>query len=633
MSYFVCRSLTPGKSRIRLVHLKPTGSSTLDKNSSHEISTLPSAESAEVACTVSHVSLGEVPPYIALSYAWGDVDYKHAIQLNGLPFLVPGNLEVALRHLRLPRETRTLWIDFLCIDQDNEVERSEQVQQMGEIYARATSVISWLGAAEDDSDFAIEWILKFGSWSLELGIGTTPEMRLRHLLTQLEEHGEGIYGGELEMFLADLRLQFSTTNPALLKLCNSLSKLVTRPYWSRIWVIQEMARGRCMLFMCGNFTVTEDVFHHAQRLLRNFRQYVVFKSGSTTPQISEEQAIFSINPREAINILKTRRTEASYPLIHLLRTHRRFAATDPRDKIFALLALSSDAEAFSLRADYRQTCNDTYINLAARLIEEDYTEVLSLSDPAMNRDGLPSWVPDWSLPSRSLPLQQRGFDRSARPFVSCLQPNFSAGGSKLTTHKASRGDANKSMVLLLSGRFLGKIEEVGMIWEVGGIGRWLRDLKTFSNLVYSDRDKFEERRSATYRTAVADQEVRRGIIKPRLSQMVIDKVQQSMARKNMEQLVVQDLVRDGLGEYCEQLQAVAHARRPLLISGGYFGIGSCDVKHGDYVYIIHGAGTPYILRPSPETKELRLIGEAYIHGIMDGEVMNEVELDETISVV
>lgn len=633
MSYFVYRSLTPGKPRIRLVHLQPTDSTTRHKNSSHEISIPPSAGSVEVACTVSHVSLDEVPPYIALSYTWGDIDHKRAIQLNGLPFLVTENLEVALRHLRLPRETRTLWIDFLCIDQDDEVERSEQVQQMGEIYARATSVISWLGAAEDDSDFAIEWALKFGSWSLELGIGTKPEMRLRHLLTQLEKHGQGVIGGELEMFLTDLRLQFSTTNPALLKLCNSLSKLVTRPYWGRIWVVQEMARGRCLVFMCGNFTVTEDVFHHASRLLRNFRQYLVLKRGSTTPQTSEEQAIFSINPGEAINILKTRRTEASYPLIHLLRAHRRFAATDSRDKVFALLDLSSDAEALGLRADYRQTCNNTYINLAARLIEGDYTEVLSLSDPAMNRDGLPSWVPDWSLPSRFSPLKQRGFDRSARPFVSSLQPNFSAGGSKLTMHKASRGDANKGMVLLLSGRFLGKIEEVGMIWEVGGIGGWLRDLKFFSNLVYSNRDEFEDQRSATYRTAVADQEVRQGNTVPRLSRMVIDKVQQSIARKNMEQLVMGDLVRDGLGEYCQQLQAIAHARRPLLIGGGYFGIGSCDVKHGDSVYIIHGVGTPYILRSSPETKELRLIGEAYIHGIMDGEVMNEVELNEIISVV
>lgn len=289
-----------------------------------------------------------------------------------------------------------------------------------------------------------------------------------------------------------------------------LFDLPTRPYWSRIWVVQEMAKGRCMLFMCGNLTVTEDVFHHAQRLLRNFREYFVVKSGSTTTQTSEEQAIVAINPREAINILKIRRAKASYPLIHLLRTHRRFGATDPRDKVFALLALSSDAEAFGVRADYRQNCNDTYINLATRLIEEDYTEVLSLSDPAMSRDGLLSWVPDWLRPSRSLPLQQRGFDRSARPFVSCLQPNFSAGGSKLTTHKASRGDGNKSMGLLLSGRLLGKIEEMGMIWEVGGIGMWLRDLETFSDLVYSDRDKLEERRRATYRTAVADQEIRQG---------------------------------------------------------------------------------------------------------------------------
>ncbi|KAF2466929.1 uncharacterized protein BDR25DRAFT_395472 [Lindgomyces ingoldianus] len=420
MTYFVYRSLTPGKLRIPLVHLKPTASSTLDNNSSHEISTLPSAESC--LPTLHYLTLGAMSITNVRS---NSTDY---------PSWYPKILKLRF---------------------DDEVERSEQVQQMGEIYERATPVISWLRPAEDDSDFAIEWILK-----------------LRHLLTQLDEHGEGIIGGELEMFLADLRMQFSTTNPALLKLCNSL--------WHKV-----------------------DAWYSCAAILPLRKtQYVVFKSGLITPQTSEEQAIFSISPRELINVLKTRRTEASYPLIHLPRTHRRFATADLRDKVFALLALSRDAEALGLLADYRQTCNDTYINLAARLIEEDYTEM--------------GYHHGFLIGS----IRSTFFQLFVAKFLSC-------------------------MVLLLSSRFLGKIEEVGMIWEVGGISRWLRDLKPFSNLVYSDRDTFEERRSATYRTAVADQEVRQGTIKPRLSQMMIDK----------------DLVRDGLGEYC---------------------IGSYDVKRGDY---------------------------------------------------
>lgn len=309
-------------------------------------------------------------------------------------------------------------------------------------------------------------------------------------------------------------------------------------------------------------------------------------------------------------------------------------ATDPRDKVFAVLGLSSDSESLNLHADYRRTCADTYISLAARLIEENYIEVLSICDHKGSGIKLPSWVPDWSRSSRSSSLQGRGLHRWARPIVSCLLPDFSAGGSKLSMHTVSPGNANDNVMLHLSGRLLGKIEQVGMIWKDGGMGRWLRDLDTFADLVHSDSDKFEERKIAVIRTAVGDQElIKQGTFRTRLAQAEIDKVRQSMDGKQLDQLDMQDLVRDGLGEYCKQLAVVARARRPFLISGGYFGIGSCDVEVGYSVYVIHGAGTPYVFRLDPKKEQLRLLGEAYIHGIMDGEAMDVLKHDETILVV
>lgn len=95
--------------------------------------------------------------------------------------MVTENLEIALRHLRLPDKALTLWVDALCIDQSDEMEKTEQVQQMREIYSRATLVLAWLGPAAGYSDIAMEWITTFGARSAELGIGTKPELRLRHL--------------------------------------------------------------------------------------------------------------------------------------------------------------------------------------------------------------------------------------------------------------------------------------------------------------------------------------------------------------------------------------------------------------------------------------------------------------------
>jgi hypothetical protein len=79
--------------------------------------------------------------YDALSYAWGSTLDKKTIQLNGTLFLVTQNLHSALRHLQGGEEARKIWIDAICIDQDNTNERSHQVQVMGRIYKNTRQVI------------------------------------------------------------------------------------------------------------------------------------------------------------------------------------------------------------------------------------------------------------------------------------------------------------------------------------------------------------------------------------------------------------------------------------------------------------------------------------------------------------
>ncbi|KAE9379554.1 HET-domain-containing protein, partial [Stipitochalara longipes BDJ] len=97
-----------------------------------------------VVCELKHSSLEEAPQYEALSYVWGETNASEPIQLHGQEVTVRQNLLDALRHLRCDRE-RTLWVDAICIDQENVLERNHQVGQMGFIYGFASRVISWLG--------------------------------------------------------------------------------------------------------------------------------------------------------------------------------------------------------------------------------------------------------------------------------------------------------------------------------------------------------------------------------------------------------------------------------------------------------------------------------------------------------
>jgi hypothetical protein len=537
--------------------------------------------------------------------------------------MVTMNLEAALRHLRLQDKPLTLWIDALCIDQSDEIEKSEQLEQMRQIYVQALSVIAWLGPTTDNSDVALHWIQQYGKRSLDLGIGTKPELRLRYLLEALEATGKGLVDARLKEFTEDLKEDLSPTNLGHADIITALSRLFKRPYWSRIWVVQELSSASRLTFMCGNSTVKDDHLNHALRLLRNFGQYRHLKRTHEPPIAhSPGVSVNSIDTYDPINLMKFRRAAVRSPLIHLMRSFRHFQATDPRDKVFALLGIGKDTEALGLHPDYRKSCQEVYSNLARRLIHNGYVELLSLCEFPKQINGLPSWVHDWSAKSYRSPLQQRSLDRRARPITTILEPRFSASGTNQTISLEGGGHTiSWEMPLLLRATFLGEVQQVGMSWERNAFGRWLLDLQKLSSLIPDTSILSGGGAHAVWRTAVADQEIRQGIGKPRLSKEKLHIVHESLKGVDMSVMDAQKLLHAGLSDYCEQLRVVAQGRRPLFASGGYLGIGPRETEQGDLVFILLGADTPYILRRRSQDKTLQLIGEAYIYGVMDGEAM------------
>jgi hypothetical protein len=99
---------------------------------------------------------GTAHPFEALSYAWGSGDSPKSILVNNCEYAVGANLHAALLHLRDRFMDRILWVDAICIDQTNTAEKSQQVQSMAKIYAKASRVIVWLGEMESTSAQALE---------------------------------------------------------------------------------------------------------------------------------------------------------------------------------------------------------------------------------------------------------------------------------------------------------------------------------------------------------------------------------------------------------------------------------------------------------------------------------------------
>lgn len=118
-------------------------------------------EQARIVCKLIQVDLEQAPAFDALSYVWGSNTSRRKILCNGIDTAITQNLHSALKQLRLVEHPRMIWIDQLCINQDDIQERNSQVLLMCRIYRRAQGVVIWLGEEANDSDRAMDLLAYF----------------------------------------------------------------------------------------------------------------------------------------------------------------------------------------------------------------------------------------------------------------------------------------------------------------------------------------------------------------------------------------------------------------------------------------------------------------------------------------
>jgi hypothetical protein len=166
MPSFQYQALSQQSDNIRLLRLMP-----------------PDRDNAPIRCHLVNYSLaGEAfeHQYEALSYTWGDLQKTVQILLDDCPFYVTVNLHSALSRLR-SRAIEWLWVDAICIDQENSQERAHQVRYMAMIYGKAHRVNVWLGDADEDSDRVFDEMHANRKWTTSLGHETTQQAVLAFL--------------------------------------------------------------------------------------------------------------------------------------------------------------------------------------------------------------------------------------------------------------------------------------------------------------------------------------------------------------------------------------------------------------------------------------------------------------------
>jgi hypothetical protein len=291
--------------------------------------------------TLQEFPLSRPPSYIALSYTWGSDDVLHEIHVNGGKMTIRGNLWIALhaiwRHQKQLQQDRTaysirkaklgtdhfmhrptkwvyFWIDAICIDQTNVLERNHQVQRMRQIYEAADFVLAWLGEESDDSPIA-----------------------MRIISSEYE-------GRELD----------DATERAV---CG----LLTRDYWERAWIVQEFHLARRILIGCGKHFADFDQDVRPSPCMSKLTPMTWGKSALPAYNMITQRSTFHGG------VLKRNDQRFSWELI-ILNFYRQRCA-DPRDRIFAFLGLVEQTKGVKpLQADYRLSTTELFDEVLTQVV-------------------------------------------------------------------------------------------------------------------------------------------------------------------------------------------------------------------------------------------------------------------------
>ncbi|OAL00781.1 HET-domain-containing protein [Phaeosphaeriaceae sp. SRC1lsM3a] len=296
--------------------------------------------------------------YEALSYEWGDPNgLKHTILINGQPIQVRDNLFHALACLRELSMFEPLWIDALCINQNDIRERNHQVGMMALIYKSAAKVRVWLGQEDASIIQAFGLLARIGAlfpgWRREF-----VEAHYKYYEKNREvasRYPELIWERGVDVSFSQLMLA-----RRMLPLLKSISKeewgslllLVNRSYWTRLWIVQEFVLARNVVICSGKaFVNSEDLELTIQGM------HILKFEDPSRPLWQEQSPVWDIFRGICTKIVEMRILREVSPLVELLESTMESKCQDPHDRIYAIIAIAKDLSSFydTIPIDYNRS--------------------------------------------------------------------------------------------------------------------------------------------------------------------------------------------------------------------------------------------------------------------------------------
>ncbi|CAF3630277.1 hypothetical protein SNK05_002114 [Fusarium graminearum] len=623
------------------------------------ISLQPGPSHTPLALCLLNTNLSDIQPYDAVSYVWGDMKDPISISVQDADgsqthVRISRNCHAALSSLRDPHASRLLWIDSICIDQESTAEKNHQIGLMGLIYQNASKVMVYLGKGTSESDTAMR------------------------CLRELDEPSND---NSLAAVGASAVLQENRV---------AVDNLFKRPWFFRVWVLQEITFAQTATVICGDYQLDWESF-------KTFYHWNV-NAGWI------EKLPFSINYAVSPSPFVSYVTYGER-LLKILVDTRSCGATDPRDKLYAIIPLldrdhegmqeeneeqkerwqyneeelrqlSIRQRRLNIQVNYSDSVSRVYTELATLLMGSIGLDVLSYVVKESAMPGLPTWVPDWTVLSPYWSATQKVTRGRYKPFS-----GFPKGPSQhiwgwrmlyphlidtwtISNYPTASGESSKQ--LHIQAVSLGRIEKLGDVCDLANnyfpTGQWaslvpdesyLKNPEMPRGLPTEEAHEWDSgprslslfARTLTFDTVVYPQVAKDAITYiRRYNGEIVDDADSPWGyfgdpnSSNGERMPLIEIFQ-GPGSFERQVMQIlkrCDGKRLCILDTGRIALLHDKAQVGDEVFVVEGASTPFVFREATkDIKEttlseriLNLVGDGFVLGVMNGEIWDLVDNGE-----
>ena len=536
----------------------------------------------------------DAPEYNALSYAWNGEKPSRLVWCNGMQLLITKSLRRALYMLVESGSSCPLWADAICINQSDADEKGVQVPMMGVIFGQAETVFAWLGPAGPHTDIA------------------------GGAVVALEEILKNLHGS---MRSSDAVLQSFGLPVKDDPIWKGLSDILRRPWFVRLWVVQEVALARSVVLCCGSNIISFNEFASLINLLKRRRLTQLVEVDGATSAGRYALRIF----RRFIESKKTGRPISPIDIMQEARSHK---ASEHVDKVYAVLGLMGPEIRGQIDVDYsalsRREYWRTYLRMGHVLLSETSDLALLCETSSHERLAeLPSWCPNFDSHTIGSELSNIGIE-------------FMAGRSCPHTAKSAHvASSRDGLRIYLHGFIVDTVEEaiayegdyesssrmrvdVGWFDKCWELSKWALGDTASATMAFIHTLSAEKINNADESWSSRDyQNCHRSLRKV----LVWSKVDQEMQSSCPSEEALEDARMDD-----SNIHETCSGRRFITTRKSRIGIGPRSARPGDLICIFQNCKLPLILRPRENDDSFELVGEAYLYGIMRGELFEDPDL-------